>query len=251
MKTIPSILALVTALSLTSLSAHAVTEMDASTDGSETAYDGNIQSNDLLTDATITTNGVAPDYGSSYTGLNDGLVSNGGGNAPNNLFLNHSVTGTPALDESPVVTFTLDTSVATGSPLGYSLTSINSIYGWQNFASFSDQSYTVSYSTVADPSAFTLLATVDYAPFDPSNGDTQSSQVTLTNLTGAVGVGTIQFAFTPYVSETDGEQSGQMIREIDVDGTPTLASPEPSAWTLIGVGVLILAWRLRRGQFSV
>jgi hypothetical protein len=249
MKILQSIAVLVTALSLTSLSARALTETDVTTGSGgpsvETAYDGNISASDLLTGATITTNGVAADLG-SYNGINDGAAQPGN-DVSNSLYFGHNLAGSN-LDLGPVATFTLNTSVNT---LGYTLTSVNSIYGWQNFESVVDQDYTISYSTVTDPT-FTLLASVIYAPFDPatenSNGDPNdhaATQVTLTDLGNITGVNAIQIAFNAYTTPGNVEQNGQMIREIDVFGTPT-AVPEPSTWALMGFGGLLLAWRLRR-----
>jgi hypothetical protein len=254
--------AFVAVVFLTSFAAHAtVMETDVSAHapqpmvngqivpGDETTYDGNIQNNDLLTGATITSSNnnsssVTPDFGTALTGINDGLASSQGNGANETYFANNLAPnpGGGSLNTDPVVTFTLDTSVNTQ---GYTLTSINSIYGWQNFVTLVDQDFTVSYQTVGS-TGFTLLATVAYNPYatdNDFNGDSSASQVTLTNLTGAVGVDAIQFAFTPF-SDATGEQSGQMIREIDVDGTPTV--PEPSTWALMGFGGLLLGWRLRR-----
>lgn len=59
----------------------------------------------------------------------------------------------------------------------------------------------------------------------------------------------IRFSFTPY-SDADGTtQAGQMIREIDVFGTPTAVS-EPATWALMGLGGLVLVWRLRRERHA-
>jgi len=244
MKTIQSILALATAISLTSLSAHAVSESDASVQGATIDYESTYDSfsTNLLTSATITDNGVTPDYGSSYAGLTDLSSTLGGGNAANNAYFGNGVAGN-SLASNPVVTFTLDTSAATGSPTGYDLTSITSVYGWQNYPSMSDQNYTVWYTTVSDPT-FTELASVSYAPFtDATPGPYTASQVVLTDLTSAVGVNAIQFDFTTLAAG----QSGQMVHEIEVTGD---AAPEPSTWALIGLGALVLAWRLRRGQIA-
>ena len=258
MKTLQTLAAFVVAVSLTSLSARAVTETDLHVDGpgtgghsigAEGTYDANISNSDLLSGlpAAAFTLTAGPDYQGPKTAVADGTASSNN-DGSKNLYFGVSIAGT-SLKSDPVLTIALNTSVNT---LGYDLTSINSIYGWQNFHSFSDQDYTISYSTVAAPTVFTLLATVAYNPFAPGGDPDEAanpqsaSQVTLTNLAGAVGVADIQFAFTPYTSPAGNEQNGQMIREIDVFGTPTLTVPEPSTYALMGLGGLLLVWRLRR-----
>jgi hypothetical protein len=105
------------------------------------------------------------------------------------------------------VTYTLS-----GSATGYTLTSINSIFGYTNESSFSDQNFTIKYTTVSGGiTNFFTLAPVAYNPFAPPSTDvlsgTGATDVTLTGdpLVGnplvdaplAVGVTSIQFDLRP------------------------------------------------------
>jgi len=241
MKKLQLSLSVAAALFLGSIPALAATETEkVTTVGGATGYDGDIQTHDLLTGSTITST-VAVDAG-SLSGFTDGKGSASDVAGAGVAYFGNGVVGT-ALAKDPVVTFTLNTSVATGSPLGYDLTSITSIYGWNNYPSMTDQDYTVSYSTVAAPTVFMTLYSVLYNPYPATNSQSvaDASEVNLTNLTGADGVGALRFSFV-----VDGTQAGQMIQEIDVDGTPVAATPEPSTWALMGLGGLVLFWRLRR-----
>jgi hypothetical protein len=191
----------------------------------ETAFDSTISNTDLLAGATAVFSEV-PNLNSNETGINDGLASTYSQNSGvNDTYFNHDVSSGNDLDHSPVVTFTLNTTVNTH---GYTLSSINSIYGWQDWQSLSDQDYTISYTTVTN-STFTVLTTVAYNPFNPALDNTQqtshenATDVTLTQLGNITGVNAIRFSFTPYFGPTNVEQGGQMIREIDVFG---VASPE-------------------------
>jgi len=259
MKTLPTLMALVTAVSLTTLSARALTVNGVSTQGTDTTaqsfYDGDINTtNDLifgLPGSSFSTT-AGPDYTGPITALGDGLASST--NNGNNLvfFDELHIVGGNSLPSDPVVTITLNTS-ATGSPTGYNLTQIVSFNGWQDHPSESDQNYSISYSTVANPTDFISLGTVTYAPFDPANDNTtsdpqSSSMVTVTGLDAAVGVAAIQFTFLPYTAPDSSTQEGQMIREIEVDGVA--AVPEPSTWALMGLGGLVLVWRLRRSRIA-
>ena len=257
MKTLPSLMALVAALSLTSVSAQALTvtgiSMQGSTSAAQSFYDGDIHTTgDLifgLPSSSFSTT-AGPNYQGPITAFGDGLASTG--NGANNVFFDNAniVGGGNSLALDPRVTITLNTS-ATGSPTGYDLSQIVSFNGWQDHPSESDQNYTISYSTVADPTNFILLGTVTYAPFDPKITDVSaeqesSSMVTVTGLNAAVGVAALQFTFSPYTAPDGSQQAGQMIREIVVDGVADV--PEPGTWALMGLGGLLLVWRLRRSQ---
>jgi len=258
MKTPSTLLALALAASLSFLSARAVTvngvSIQGSTTAAQSAYDSDINTtNDLifgLPSTSINTT-AGPNYQGPITAIADGAASVSYG--ANNVFFDNSniVGGGNSLAQDPVVTINLNTS-ATGSVTGYNLNQIVSINGWQDHPSESDQNYTVSYSTVADPTQFTLLATVTYAPFDPADDDSSNPQsasmVTVTGLSSAVGVADLQFTFSPYTSPGGVEQAAQMIREIEVYGVAD--TPEPSVWALMGLGGLILAWRLRHGRIG-
>ena len=183
----------------------------------ETTYDGNVSTTDLMNSRPITCT-TTGDNGFPITGINDGLVSNSTtGPTSNDTFFGSGSLGSN-LTLNPVVTVTLDTTV---NQAGYNLSSIRSIYGWQNYAkAFSDQKYTVAYSTVSDPTTFIPISSVDFHPFSPTGdpGTASSSQVTLSSLTGITNVGALQFTFSPYNDGTTTQQ-GQVIREIDAQGT--------------------------------
>lgn len=66
----------------------------------------------------------------------------------------------------------------------------------------------------------------------------------MTALTTATGVGAIRFTFSDPTLET-GVQNGELIREIDVFGTPTLAAPEPSTFFLMACSLLGAAGWMR------
>ncbi len=243
MKKMRHSLVLAATMFLSSMPAFAVTEVNQSFGGSASHFDGNIQTSDLLTGLTGTST-VAPNAG-TIAGINDGSAASLSNDTE---FDSTAFAPNGALNKNPVLTFDLNTSVS-GSPTGYDLTSITSIYGWNNYSSRADQSYTVSYSTVTDPSVFQTLFTVNYSPYQPAAAVGQSiatsTEVTLTDLTAATGVYAIQFTFTPTNGGTSGDmQDGQLIREIDVDGTPAIV-PEPSMWMLMGLGGLFLVWHLR------
>jgi len=123
-----SSLAAITAILLAfSGMARAISENNQVSTTAETAFDSTISNSDLLTGATAVFSEV-PNLNSNETGINDGLASTYSQNlGVNDTYFNHDVSSGDDLDNSPVVTFTLNTSVNTG---GYNLTSINSIYGW-------------------------------------------------------------------------------------------------------------------------
>jgi hypothetical protein len=256
MKNLPTALALVATAFLTSLSAHALDVTGVSTQGPDQSFQGFYDSdinttNDLIfgLPGTSFQTTAGPDYTGPITALGDGLASTTN-NGSNLVFFDElHIVGGNSLPSDPVVTITLNTG-ATGSATGYSLNQIVSFNGWQDHPSESDQNYSISYSTVADPTHFTLLGTVTYAPFDPANDNgtpdpQSSSMVTVTGLNAAVGVAAIQFTFMPYTAPDNSVQEGQMIREIEVDGTPT-EIPEPSTWALMGLGATAFLFAFRK-----
>lgn len=231
--------------------------LDASSTTIESMYDAPVTSADLLLDRPFTTSiTTVTDNGFPISGINDGQYStfdgsNAGttvGGSSHDAFFGASM-GVQmggsignTLDSSPTVTFTLDTSIYTS---GYTLTSFTSDYGWLDRPPFSDQDYKIYYSTVSQPTDFVLLATVNYNPFSPSgtdNGNTggggsNSSLVTVLNL-GVSNVGAVKIQFLPYNDGTN-TASGQVVREMELFGTPTPA-PEPSTYALMGVGLLVI-----------
>jgi len=138
----------------------------------------------------------------SLSGIGDSPTEVTGGNAA-------SVAGQS-------VTYTL-----TSSAIGYTLTNITVYGGWGD-AGHDQQAYTVYYSTVAAPTTFIQLATVNYNPANPSNVQC-ATRATLTPVSGslAVNVAAVKFDFT-----TPASLNGfNGYSEIQVFGTPTGASP--------------------------
>lgn len=244
-------------LALAPLAASAVTETNSANGTSGTAFDSAISNSDLIEGLapaavfTVTANGFTA--GNSFTvsdnsfplsGLTDGkqgsvndVVGSGSGST---LFANGQLGH--ELSAVPQLTFTLNTTVNT---LGYTLNEITSIAGYNGgySAELADQKYTVSYSTVAAPSIFVSLASVDYEPYTTGGGNS-SSEVDLTNLGAVTGVKSVRFTFSVPTTET-GIQAGTLIREIDVFGSATLEVPEPSTWALLALSSLSLAALLR------
>jgi len=122
-----------------------------------------------------------------------------------------------AIHNGVVLTYALDTAA---SPLGYNITGINTYTGWRDPGRDAQQ-YGVSYSTVASPSVFAPLASVNYNPGGaPSPSDTA---VLLSDSTGtlASGVAAVQFSFP----STENGFVGY--RELDILGAPAGPPPPP------------------------
>ena len=249
------------ATSAGAIASAAVVETDTSSTA-ETTYDSTILNNDLINQGqstlqSVTGNGVGPNVGTPLTGLDDGAASHGSvGSGANDTYYNGrapysnpgETVNSLANSPPPQVTFTLNTGVG-GSSNGYTITSINSIYGWQDWNSFSDQQYNVAYSTVSNPGTFISLKDVSYDPFAPGNpNDTSgvgvSSSDVLLGVTGVTNVGALRFTFTG-LTVNSVEQAGQAIREIDVSGAATPV-PEPATFSALALGAAGLLIKRRR-----
>jgi hypothetical protein len=220
----------------------AVMESDASST-TQTNFDGNILNNDLIENGSAalsgppTTTGSVSSYGgdvapyNNFSNLTDGLASTKVTN--NDLSHDTYFDGSDFTATTPTITYSFS------NPRGMTLTSINSISGWADTPSFSNQDYKVLVSHVGTPSNFVLLTSVDYNPWDPSYDGPNSTQVTLTGSGGplATGVAAIEFQFI------NNGGSGQVFREIDVVGSVT-AVPEPSSVMALcglgGIGLLLV-----------
>jgi len=180
------------------------------------------------------------DYGASaYYGYNS---SSNGGAAKANL-----IVGNELGNGGEVVTFNLNTG---NSAAGYDINSVDTIAGWTDHASVSNQNYTLAYSLVGSPTSFTTLTSVAYNPNNPVSDSESSggyaSEVSLTDL-DLTGVAALQFTFTPDPTSVGYGPSGTglWMQEVQAFGAAT-AVPEPSTWAMMVVGaagVVVLSLR--------
>lgn len=217
-------------LTLASPAAHAVVQQANVNNSSQTFYDGNISTVDLI-------NVGSPSLG-SFTTSKVSTFGTGGVGTHNGTGGSNSNTTGLSYWAATTTNVVLDYILA-GSPTGYDITSINSIYGWSDSAlRHAAQRYTVSFATLANP-GFTPYHTVLYDPF---TGNVQgSTQVTLTDTNGrlATGVTGIRFNLT-----TDNGTEVGVVHELDVFGSATAAAvPEPATATL---GLLALTGLMLR-----
>ena len=153
----------------------------------------------------------------------------------------HPAFATAGPGAGTTVTYALNTAA---NPLGYNISGID-VYGGWNDAGRDQQLYNVLYSTVADPTTFLPLATVNYQP--PNTNNVQSAtrvritEDTLANL--ATGVAALRFDFVgTFNPPVENNYTGYA--EIDVFGTPV---PEPTSAALVGLAAVGVLARRRRG----
>jgi lysophospholipase L1-like esterase len=205
------------------------TETDQSS-GVQTNFDANILNNDLIENGSSTLSGAPLTTGSiaGYTGqgatnnswnnLTDGLAST---KVTTNDLSNDTFFDAPAMDSGASITYSLNTSA---HPLGFTLNTIQSIDGWADTTSFSNQKWSVYTAPVNSPNNFTLLASVNYAPFSGNGATPNSSQVTLSN---SVGTGLVSNVGQIKLSIADNGGTGQVFREFDVTGVASTTTPPP------------------------
>jgi hypothetical protein len=124
---------------------------------------------------------------------------------------------------SGLLTYILDTTVYTQ---GYTITNISTYGAWANWGR-SDQSYTVSYSTVANPSNFVDIVTADTGYYLDDVPSYTSIVIYNTNRPVlATGVKAIRFKFPTQLN------NGTGYGELDVFGSPII-NTTPAAATIV------------------
>ena len=218
-------------LALATASMHAAVTSVNDSNSTEAAFSPT--SGDLLETslASSTHSGWSTNNSANTVSLTDGVYGS--------VYVSGPVIVDGAWDQggTPVSTYDLDVTVNT---LGYDLTSIVSIAGW-NGAGLGNQQFTVEVSTVGSAD-FTLLATGDNQLLGTAGGGTTIVTVQDDTVPGAViasGVDAVRFTSLGTV----GTNQWAVVREFDVNGTATV--PEPSAVILLGLGGLA-ALRRRR-----
>jgi hypothetical protein len=150
--------------------------------------------------------------------------------------------GTGGDNPGQSVTYTL-----TGSTTGYDLTNITVFGGWQD-SGRDQQSYTIYYSTAADPTNFSVLTSVNYLPKVPgttaSFTTANATRVTITTASGeplATDVALVKFDFT----SPSGENGWEGYSELEVFGTPSSVTTTNQTITFnpvqVSAGSLILS----------
>jgi hypothetical protein len=265
--------ALVAGLFLSSLSAQTVHETASNSSLTSGHWNTNTQinaisSSDLLeagsiTFSSLTANNPAntsiPGIATMNSGLNDGLsIGNSADYAASAYYAYNYTHGAVTAKGSLIVgselaggevlTFDLNTA---HSPYGYDINSVNTIAGWTDHASVSNQNYTLAYSLVSAPGTFITLTSVAYNPNDPTadnpGGGGVATEVSLTNV-DLSHVADLRFTFTPDPTSLGGGPSGTglWLQEIDSFGSPT-ATPEPGTWALLILSLGGLAFFRYRG----
>jgi hypothetical protein len=154
------------------------------------------------------------------TVLNDGSIG----------YINYwpNVGGSPALvscgssadNPGTSMTYTLITDSA---PNGFDLTNIVVYGGWGD-AGRNEQKYQVLYSTVANPTAFNNLLTVDYNPNDPNN--TQSAtRTTLVPANGVLAQNVAAVEINWGLQGAPPKNGWEGYSEIIINGTPSAPKP--------------------------
>ena len=176
----------------------------------------------------------------SLTAGGNGAITKIAGTSGNTTSVNYVTCGNGGGAGSLIV-YTLN-----GSASGFDLTNIMVYGGWAD-AGRDQQAYTVYYSTVAAPTTFILLGSVNYNPANPVRAQS-ATRATLTPATGVLAsrVAAVKFDFTTPTSENG--YCGYA--EINLAGTP---SSQPAKWA-VGNGnwdTNSLNWKLLSGGNAV
>jgi hypothetical protein len=190
--------------------------------------------------------GVSPPFGQPHVVLRDGSVGNSTAAAViwPELVLevpNSAQGGDPNGTFS--TTFNLD---LTGAPLGYDLSQIDTIAGWDSFRSQQRYSLWVSRTDSTD---FDFVGVFQIEDNDAGASlGTGSTRIRLMGDFGlpiALNVDAVRFDFI----KTGNSDGGPVYREVDVFGTPSIPEPSTLALAAFGLAALALRW-LRRGTVS-
>jgi hypothetical protein len=167
---------------------------------------------------------------------------NGGSLAGSHDGIGGAVMSSSAWAYTPPATFEyyLNTNASTGgSASGYDITSVDLFAGWDSYASFGNQSWSLAVATLANPTWTTVGPVTNCQPFTTSDvyGFTH---VKLADSTGVIATGVWAVQIVTYSNYT-------IVNEIDVAGSATV--PEPGTLALLAtglIGLLAYAWRKRR-----
>jgi len=184
----------------------------------------------LLAAATPTPATPTSNYGSSssWSTLTNGSLGSPapGANIPYTTQMNTVVMP----NNGDTVVFALDLSGAHST--GYNITSVDS-YGLWNDAGRDDQTYTISYSTVANPAAFTVLATVNNHTANPGNGS-KSTHTNIVDSSGilAMNVAKVQITFGPGQENNNTGFSEFIVRDVPSNVAILNENRADLGWTL-------------------
>jgi len=197
-----------------------------STSGSPATVGANDLLQTQLSSSTISgfdaVSAYAPDLPDGLT-LADGSY-NSAGHAFGDAYIDNSTT------TAWTATFNLNVTVNT---LGYDLTTIGSISGWDS--GLAGQDFTIEYSLIGSAS-FTSLGRFTFAADNVSHSVVLSEDVT-----GILASGVDAVRFTHHSGAGDARGS---YRELDVFGTPTV--PEPSVAMISAAALAVGVMRRRR-----
>jgi len=189
-----------------------------SNSGSDTGFDGLISATDLINSGQPTFSSAFsyrnPSFG--FAGINNGA---GGTNVTNSTFYTNVQTPTS-------VNFEMNLGPSAN---GYTIQSINTFAGWAGVnITQANQKYEVLVSKVGD-ATFRSLGTFTNAPFTTSSTAASSTQINITDTTGALATNVDRVRFNLIYPGFVGNNSapGTVYRELDVAGIATAVAAAP------------------------